>query len=180
MKKSLVILASVLLLIGAGCEKSLEDATRSASETQETDDNDQRDGGSSDDVKKEDDSKLEDGDDTKRGEVENESEDEDEKESDDDDRVTPAPTPTPSTGASDSLKTYSMSEVAVHKNATSCWSVVNGSVYDLTTWIGKHPGGAVAISLLCGRDGSKDFNEQHGGSAPQESRLATFKIGVLK
>jgi cytochrome b involved in lipid metabolism len=118
--------------------------------------------------------------DAAQDEVENVSDDEYENDSEDAERVTPTPTPTPPTGASGSLKTYTMSEVAVHKDATSCWSVVNGSVYDLTTWIGKHPGGAVAISLLCGRDGSKDFNEQHGGSAPQESRLATFKIGVHK
>ena len=73
-----------------------------------------------------------------------------------------------------------MTEVVTHNDGTSCWSVVNGNVYDLTTWIGKHPGGSNAILMLCGKDGSTAFNAQHGGSAMQENKLASYKIGVLK
>ena len=73
-----------------------------------------------------------------------------------------------------------MAEVAAHADASSCWSAINGSVYNLTTWIGQHPGGQSAIKSLCGKDGSATFNNQHGGSAPQENRLASFKIGTLK
>ncbi len=93
----------------------------------------------------------------------------------------PAPTPAPtSTDTSGSAKTYAMTEVATHKDGTSCWSTINGSVYDLTTWIPQHPGGSQAIAALCGKDGTAAFNGQHGGSAMQENKLATFKIGVLK
>ncbi len=92
---------------------------------------------------------------------------------------TPDPTPAPPTSET-GAKTYTMSEVAAHADATSCWTAVNGSVYDVTTWISKHPGGSGAIMLLCGKDGTTTFNAQHGGSAMQESRLASFKIGTLK
>lgn len=67
-----------------------------------------------------------------------------------------------------------------HNSSTSCWTVVNGSVYDLTKWINNHPGGEGAILSLCGKDGSEDFNEQHGGDGGPEKILASFKIGILK
>ncbi len=74
---------------------------------------------------------------------------------------------------------YTMTQVATHNSASSCWSTINGSVYDLTNWIGKHPGGQQAILQLCGKDGSVLFNAQHGGQALQANTIETFKIGVL-
>lgn len=74
---------------------------------------------------------------------------------------------------------YTMADVALHANAESCWSVVRGEVYDLTNWIGKHPGGERAILGLCGKDGTSAFEGQHGGSNRPESTLASFKLGVL-
>lgn len=84
------------------------------------------------------------------------------------------------TGASTtSATTYTMSDVATHNNAQSCWTVVSGEVYDLTAWIGKHPGGPGAIMSLCGKDGTSAFTGQHGGQDRPEQTLASFKIGVL-
>lgn len=103
----------------------------------------------------------------------NESEDEDETE-DDDDNVGTTPSPTPSTGG------FTMAEVAAHNSAQSCWSTINGNVYDLTSWIPNHPGGPDKIIRLCGTDGSAKFNAQHGGSPKPETTLAGFKIGELK
>ena len=77
------------------------------------------------------------------------------------------------------VKTFSMVEVALHADATSCYSVVNGAVYDLTNWITKHPGGQQAIRGLCGKDGTSAFTGKHGGQQKPETTLAGFKIGVL-
>jgi cytochrome b involved in lipid metabolism len=74
---------------------------------------------------------------------------------------------------------YTLADVAKHKDASSCWTTVNGGVYDVTSWIDQHPGGRDAILSLCGKDGSAAFNGQHGGQARPEQELATFKIGVL-
>ncbi len=84
--------------------------------------------------------------------------------------ATPTPTPTAKTS-------YTMAEVATHNSRSSCWTAVNSGVYDLTAWIAKHPGGPAAITKICGVDGSKQFNEQHGGQAQAEAALASFKIG---
>lgn len=75
---------------------------------------------------------------------------------------------------------YTMADVATHKDGTSCWTAINGGVYDVTSWINQHPGGPGAILSLCGKDGSSAFNGQHGGQPQPEEELAGFKIGVLK
>jgi cytochrome b involved in lipid metabolism len=75
--------------------------------------------------------------------------------------------------------TFTMTDVAKHGSAESCYSAINGGVYDLTNWIDKHPGGSKAILSLCGKDGSDSFNGKHGGQARPMSELANFKIGIL-
>jgi cytochrome b involved in lipid metabolism len=90
--------------------------------------------------------------------------------------TTPAPTQT--TGAT--TQGITLSQVAAHKSRTSCWSAINGNVYDLTSWIPNHPGGEQAILSLCGIDGSAAYNGQHGGSTKAANILFGFKIGTLK
>ncbi len=74
---------------------------------------------------------------------------------------------------------YTMVQVASHATVTSCWSVIDGVVYDLTDWVSKHPGGDRAILGICGKDGTVAFTKQHGGKSKPESVLATFKIGTV-
>ncbi len=81
--------------------------------------------------------------------------------------VTPAPT------------TFTLAVVATHNSESDCWSVVNGGVYNLTSWISRHPGGSSKIMSMCGKDASASFNGQHGGDQSPETTLATFKIGTL-
>lgn len=93
--------------------------------------------------------------------------------------VTLAPVVTPSQ-PNPAVSGYSMSEVAVHSSESSCWSVVNGIVYDLTSYVSKHPGGSRNILKICGKDGSSMFEGQHGGDSKPEKILASYKIGPLK
>lgn len=72
-----------------------------------------------------------------------------------------------------------MAMVATHNTASSCWTVIDGSVYDVTSWISQHPGGARAITQLCGTDGTALFEGQHAGGQRQAEALAGMKIGVL-
>lgn len=93
---------------------------------------------------------------------------------------TPKPT-TPSGGTTTTAPAPSgitAAEVAKHNSSASCWSTINGNVYDLTSWIPNHPGGQQAILQLCGTNGSAKFNGQHGGATLQLKTLAGFKIGV--
>lgn len=107
--------------------------------------------------------------------------------------VAPSDTPSPSASASTSptatasakpaasaaAGSYSLAEVAKHADATSCWSAVNGNVYDLTKWINQHPGGPRRILGMCGKDASSAFNGQHSGQARPAKELVGFQIGTL-
>ena len=74
---------------------------------------------------------------------------------------------------------YTFADVQANDSASSCWSVINGNVYDLTGWINSHPGGSSRILNLCGTDGSSSFNGRHGGQSNAESTLAGYLLGPL-
>ena len=56
---------------------------------------------------------------------------------------------------------------------------MNKNVYDLTSYVSNHPGGASAIAAICGKDGTAAFSGQHGGQSTPTSVLSSFKIGVF-
>lgn len=87
--------------------------------------------------------------------------------------ASPAPTTTPSASG------YAMAVVKQHSTASSCWSVVDGSVYDLTDWVASHPGGRARILSMCGKDGTGVFHGEHGKEAQPNKILNGFKIGAL-
>ena len=90
--------------------------------------------------------------------------------------TTPTPKPTKVNPAPTG---FTLSDVSNHASSSSCWTAVNGNVYDVTSFISQHPGGSRAILSLCGIDGSDTFNGQHGGQRRPASELASFKIGTL-
>ena len=42
------------------------------------------------------------------------------------------------------MATFSLSEVKQHHGLESCWSIIDGFVYDLTSFVHLHPGGVSA------------------------------------
>ncbi|MFM1910077.1 MAG: hypothetical protein RLZZ545_775 [Actinomycetota bacterium] len=97
----------------------------------------------------------------------------------------PAPTPTAAqptptqTAEVTTQSGYTMDKVRQNNSASSCWSIINGNVYDLTKWINSHPGGRSAITGLCGRDGTSAFNGQHRGEGRPTSTLSGYLLGPL-
>ncbi len=87
----------------------------------------------------------------------------------------PAPDTTPLSDG-----TFTLAEVATHKDVKSCWTTIQGKVYNLTSWINQHPGGAEAILSLCGKDGTSLFLAQHSGQANPAAELKILYIGTLK
>ena len=87
--------------------------------------------------------------------------------------VTPTPTPTPTVAG------YTMAQVRANNTARSCWSAIDGFVYDLTRWINSHPGGPGAILFLCGTDGTNAFKAQHDNQSRPAIRLDTYRLGPL-
>lgn len=87
----------------------------------------------------------------------------------------PAPSPEPVTPEPSG---YTLADVRAHATESSCWSIVDGSVYDLTAFIGKHPGGESKILRMCGTDGTNSFMREHGGDSKPEATLERYYLGA--
>ena len=62
-----------------------------------------------------------------------------------------------STGVTESV-------LADHNSETDCWVAYQGKVYDITSWLQKHPGGVNAILPYCGTSSQFEeaFTKKHG------------------
>lgn len=78
-----------------------------------------------------------------------------------------------------SESTYDLGEVARHASEASCWVAADGGVYDLTDWIGQHPGGRQRILNLCGTDATQQFRTQHDDAGRPNAALEAHRIGTL-
>lgn len=77
-------------------------------------------------------------------------------------------------------KPITLAQVKKNNKSTSCWTIVNRKVYNVTEWINQHPGGSARILSLCGKDGTAMFSGQHSGQSGPGNVLASYQIGVLK
>ncbi len=73
----------------------------------------------------------------------------------------------------------SISEIKTHNSKSDCWSIVNGNVYNLTSYVQKHPGGAAVIANICGKDGTNAFSNQHNTQSKPNNVLSGFLLGPL-
>jgi cytochrome b involved in lipid metabolism len=73
----------------------------------------------------------------------------------------------------------SNSEIKTHNLKSDCWSIVNGNVYNLTSYVKSHPGGASVIANICGKDGSKAFDNQHNTQGKPNNVLSSFLLGPV-
>jgi cytochrome b involved in lipid metabolism len=76
-------------------------------------------------------------------------------------------------------KAFTLAEVTEHKDATSCYTIINDKVYDFTSWVDKHPGGAKRVLDNCGKDGTVKFEKKHSEDTKPNEILINFQIGVL-
>ena len=66
--------------------------------------------------------------------------------------------PTPATNGTQDNPTQ---DVAEHNTEGDCWVVIDGKMYDVTSYIPQHPGGPEKIIKECGKDATAIFDLQH-------------------
>jgi hypothetical protein len=91
----------------------------------------------------------------------------------------PKPSPSATPTATATQAGYTMADVKKFNSRTKCWTAISGNVYDLTSWISAHPGGAGAITFLCGTDGTNAYKAQHEGQSRPTIRLSQYLLGTL-
>ncbi|KAJ5438129.1 uncharacterized protein N7458_009127, partial [Penicillium daleae] len=62
-------------------------------------------------------------------------------------------------------------EVEKHRTRGSCWTIIGQTVYDITDFLDKHPGGASVLLQYAGNDATKAFESIH------EADLITRHLG---
>ncbi|MBS3094383.1 cytochrome b5 domain-containing protein [Candidatus Pacearchaeota archaeon] len=79
--------------------------------------------------------------------------------------------------------TLTLVEVAKHNSLTDCWMIIEGKVYDVTSFAGSHPGGNNELVKGCGKDATSIFNTMDGKgkshSSTANSLLSSFYLGDL-
>ncbi|XP_072955509.1 cytochrome b5 [Typha angustifolia] len=75
-------------------------------------------------------------------------------------------------------KLYGMQEASQHNTREDCWVVVDGKVYDVTTYLDEHPGGDDVLLSATGRDATEEF-EDAGHSKSARELMQEYCIGEL-
>lgn len=76
------------------------------------------------------------------------------------------------------LPRFGPAEIRRHAEVGDIWMVVHGVVYDCSSWIRFHPGGADTIMEAAGRDGTLLFDHYHRWVAA-DVMLAPFVVGIF-
>lgn len=71
---------------------------------------------------------------------------------------------------------FTADAVALHNQPTDCWMIIDQNVYDVTSWVPKHPGGAM-IYVHAGHDCTQMFESYH--PLYVRKMLARFLVGRL-
>jgi len=77
---------------------------------------------------------------------------------------------------------YTAAQIAKHNTQKSCWVVVDGKVYDATSYMNAYPDGKDLILPYCGKDGTAAFNSKGFGAGTSDNakkELASLFVGEL-
>ncbi|KAM7484445.1 hypothetical protein LguiA_000454 [Lonicera macranthoides] len=75
-------------------------------------------------------------------------------------------------------KLYTMNEASLHNSKDDCWVVIDGKVYDVSSYLDEHPGGDDVILAATGKDATDEF-EDAGHSKSARELMESFFIGEL-
>ena len=72
-----------------------------------------------------------------------------------------------------------LEEVKKHNKKEDAWTIIENKVYNITSWIPKHPGGEIIMQAL-GKDATQLFIANNHPSYVKKTILPKYYIGTLK
>ncbi|MEX0940999.1 MAG: cytochrome b5-like heme/steroid binding domain-containing protein [Pseudomonadales bacterium] len=82
-----------------------------------------------------------------------------------------------------SMAVWSLEEVAAHNSLQDCWMIIEGKVYDLTSYLDQHPTRPSVILPYCGTDATRGMQTKGYGSNHSDAAwrsLGDYLIGELE
>jgi monoamine oxidase len=76
-------------------------------------------------------------------------------------------------------KMFSLDEVKKHNTKKDAWTIIENKVYNISSWIPKHPGGEIIMKAL-GKDATQLFITNGHPSYVKKTILPKYYIGNLK
>jgi len=76
-------------------------------------------------------------------------------------------------------KIFTLGEVQKHNTKKDAWTIIENKVYNISSWIPKHPGGEIIMKAI-GKDATQLFIEHGHPSYVKKTILPKYYIGNLK
>ena len=73
---------------------------------------------------------------------------------------------------------YTREQVSCHKRSDDCWIIIDGEVYNVSSWLRRHPGGPEVLRHYGGEDASVSpgfFSNE----VSREPRLAAARLPIV-
>jgi fatty acid desaturase len=78
------------------------------------------------------------------------------------------------------LQTYTWQQISTHTQRDDRWIVIDGFIYDVTSWAKKHPGGEKIISGHAGHDASDAWYAFHTNKVYSSKFLKPLLVGRVR
>ena len=76
-------------------------------------------------------------------------------------------------------RNISLVEVKKHNKKNDAWTIINNKIYNISSWIPKHPGGDIIMQAV-GKDATQLFLNNNHPSYVEKTILPKYYIGNLK
>jgi len=81
-------------------------------------------------------------------------------------------------------KFFTLKEVAEHDTKEDCWIIIEGTVYDISTYIERHPPPLDLVIKDCGKDATLGWNTKGSKNKPHSKKAHTmlqkYELGKLQ
>ncbi|KXT17406.1 hypothetical protein AC579_5740 [Pseudocercospora musae] len=74
----------------------------------------------------------------------------------------------------------SSAEVRLHSSRQSCWVIISGKAYDVTSFLDQHPGGPNAILRFAGKDATAEYEPIHPDGTLEKHLTKAQHLGPVE
>jgi len=82
-------------------------------------------------------------------------------------------------GGVNKKKAFTLAEIKKHNKKGDAWTLIENKVYNISSWIPKHPGGEIIMQAV-GKDATQLFNSRGHPTYVKNTILPKYYIGTLK